>query len=81
MQNVGIINKYISNTYALSGPLARSCGLHQDVRFNTPYETFQYKPIPVVCGYLGDNLTRFFIRLEELFISIQYIEFLMVQLA
>ena len=76
MQNVGIVDKFISNSYGLTGPIARSCGLNYDVRFLNPYELSKFVPIKIITGSQGDNLTRFFLRLEEIQISIQYIEYL-----
>ena len=80
MQNVGIINKFISNSYGLSGPVSRSCGLKYDLRFLFPYEFFNFLPIKIIFGSQGDNLTRFFLRFEETLISLQYIEYLLTML-
>lgn len=77
MQNVGIIDKFMVNSYGLSGPVSRSCGVLHDIRSSSPYETFKYSPIHVLYSNQGDNLTRFFLRLEEIFISLQYCEFLL----
>ena len=75
-QNIGIIDKKIGKSYGVSGPVLRSLGFSSDQRLNKPYEIFQYIPINIIFGYQGDNLTRFFIRLEELLISLQYISYL-----
>ena len=80
MESVGIINKPIGVSYSLSGPVGRSLGIIKDQRFNDPYETFKYKSIPIIYTKQGDNLSRFFIRIEEIFISIQYIEQLTIYL-
>ena len=77
MQNVGILNKFLSLSYALSGPVARSSGLKYDIRLTYPHELLKYFPISIVYGTQGDNLTRFFLRFEELWISLQYVEFLL----
>lgn len=77
MQNVGIVNKFICNSYGVSGPISRSCGLNFDTRLSNPYEFFKYFPISSICGNQGDNLTRFFLRFEEMLISLQYVEYLL----
>lgn len=77
MQNVGNLTKYLAQSYALSGPVARSCGLKHDIRLLYPYEIIKYFPINVVVGTQGDNLTRFFLRFEEMLICLQYLEFLL----
>ena len=80
MDHVGIVNKFTANSYGLSGPIARSCGLINDIRLNYPYELFNYTSIPVVYGMRGDNYTRFHVRLEEVFSSVQYVEYILLQL-
>ena len=77
MQNVGRVDKFISNSYGLSGPVSRSAGIKNDVRFNMPYEFLNHAPITTIYGTQGDNLTRFFLRFEETLISLQYIEYLL----
>lgn len=77
MQNVGNLTTYLANSYGLSGPVARSCGLKYDVRVIYPYELFKYFPITVLTGAQGDNLTRFFLRFEEMIVCLQFVEYLL----
>lgn len=77
MSDVGIVPYNLVLTNGLSGPLARSTGFNGDMRCIYPYESFQFFSIPVTFGFKGDNLTRFFIRLEEIFSSLQYAEYML----
>ena len=80
MSSVGIISSSIAKSYSLSGPIIRSTGYIYDIRHNFPYETFKFCSIPIIYGKTGDNFTRFFLRLEEIFISIQYLDYLLSQI-
>ena len=75
MQDVGIINKSVALSYGLSGPVSRSSGLKHDIRLLSPYEIFKYNPINTVFGSRGDNFTRFFLRFEEMFTSLQFVDY------
>ena len=77
LENIGTLNQQIAKNYGLSGPVLRSAGHIADQRLSQPYETFTYCNITTVYGQNGDNFTRFFIRLEELFISMQYVSVLL----
>lgn len=77
LQNTGVITRITCYNFALSGPVLRSAGILLDQRLNQPYETFNFIPIPIIYGQSGDNFTRFFLRLEEIIISLQYIDYLL----
>ena len=77
MGGVGIVPYNLVLSNGLSGPLARSVGYQYDIRLLSPYESFQFINIPISFGAKGDNLTRFYLRLEEIFISLQYIDYLL----
>ena len=78
MGNVGIVPYSLVLKNGLSGPLARSTGYTYDMRLLSPYESFQFINLPISFGSKGDNLTRFYLRLEEIFNSLQYIDYLLV---
>jgi len=80
MLNVGVISSYTCGSYALSGPISRSCGFSYDLRQTSPYEVFTFIQIPVLIGIQGDNFTRFFLRLEEILVSLQVISTILVYL-
>jgi len=75
-KNVGIVKQHGAISHGVTGPIMRSTGLQLDLRCTQPYETYKYIPIPTVNSCNGDNLDRFFIRVEEILICTQYLEYL-----
>jgi NADH-quinone oxidoreductase subunit D len=75
-REIGVIKYHGGISHGITGPLARSTGLNLDLRVTQPYETYKYAPIPIVTTCNGDNLDRFFIRVEEIMVCAQYLEYL-----
>jgi NADH:ubiquinone oxidoreductase subunit D len=75
-KDIGIVKQYGAISHSVTGPIIRSTGLILDCRATQPYETYKYIPIPIVNSCNGDNLDRFFLRIEEILICTQYLEYL-----
>ena len=77
LDNTVIIDINEILTYAVTGPIAKSVGILHDKRLFTPYDIFKVVPSFLPTAVKGDNLSRFLIRFEELYISINLIYFLL----
>jgi NADH:ubiquinone oxidoreductase subunit D len=76
-KDVGVLTQNGAISHGVTGPLIRSTGLNLDLRVTQPYETYKYIPFMAISSYNGDNLDRFFIRVEEIMICTQYLEYLL----
>jgi NADH:ubiquinone oxidoreductase subunit D len=75
-KDIGVVKHHGGLSHGVTGPMARSTGMFLDLRVTQPYETYKYIPVPIVTSCNGDNLDRFFIRIEEIMVCTQYLEYL-----
>lgn len=66
--NVGVFNSTTAQEYGISGVLARSTGLKNDLRLNsyTTYANYFYLNIHSFIGLRGDCYDRYLIRINEM---------------
>jgi NADH-quinone oxidoreductase subunit D len=72
-RNIGILTKETALNYSITGPLARSSGIHYDVRKAFPYFAYDRVDFDVPLGERGDNYDRYLVRMEEMRQSIRII--------
>jgi membrane-bound hydrogenase subunit alpha len=80
MRNVGVLSEQDAVRYCAVGPTARASGLRVDLRWSSPYEAYEdlnVEPI-VPQDYFGnaqgDVFDRFFVRVMEVYQSLEIIE-------
>jgi len=74
MKNTGVCSKELAVSYGITGPFARGSGLDYDVRKDQPYLVYDELDWDVPIGENGDNLDRYFVRMEEMEQSMRMIE-------
>jgi NADH-quinone oxidoreductase subunit D len=74
MKDTGRISKEDALGYGVTGPFLRSTGVDYDVRKNQPYLVYDRFHFDVPVGRHGDNLDRYYVRMEEMLQSIRIIE-------
>jgi NADH-quinone oxidoreductase subunit D len=72
-KDLGILTKENALSYAITGPLARSAGIHYDVRKAFPYFVYDRVDFEIPLGERGDNYDRYLVRMEEMRQSIRII--------
>ena len=60
--------------YGITGPFLRSTGVAYDVRKANPYLIYDRLDFEIPVGTKGDNLDRYFVRMEEMEQSLRIIE-------
>jgi NADH-quinone oxidoreductase subunit D len=74
MKNIGIISKETAISHGITGPFLRGSGVAYDVRKANPYLIYDRLKFEVPTGTAGDNLDRYFVRMEEMEQSLKMIE-------
>ncbi len=74
VKDVGVISKQDAIAYGITGPFLRSTGADYDVRKAHPYLTYAELEFDVPVGEHGDNLDRYYVRMEEMYQSMRIIE-------
>jgi NADH-quinone oxidoreductase subunit D len=74
MQGTGIISREKAIAYSFTGPVARSVGIDYDVRRDQPYMVYDQVQFDVPLGTKGDNLDRYYVRMEEMQQSLRIAE-------
>src|SRR6185295_16210752 len=74
MQDVGVISQKDAIAYGITGPFLRSTGIETDVRRNQPYMVYDRLDFDIPVGEHGDNLDRYYVRMEEMVQSMRIIE-------
>ena len=77
LADVGIIKKNEAIQYGLVGPTARGSGVETDIRVDEPYAAFDEVPVNIVVREEGDSLARMLVRVDEIFESINIIEYIL----
>jgi NADH:ubiquinone oxidoreductase subunit D len=63
---VGILDTRAFEDWSLSGVMARSIGLKQDLRINYPYDIYNDLEFHSIFSKNGDSFDRYLIRIEEM---------------
>ena len=74
MKGTGKISAEDAISYGITGPFLRSTGVNFDVRKACPYSVYDRLNFEVPLGATGDNLDRYFVRMEEMEQSMRIIE-------
>lgn len=74
VKGIGKISKEDAIAYGITGPFLRSTGVAYDVRKANPYLVYDRLNFEVPVGTTGDNLDRYFVRMEEMEQSMRIIE-------
>jgi NADH-quinone oxidoreductase subunit D len=74
MKNIGKITQEDAIAYGVTGPFLRATGVAYDVRKSNPYLIYDKLDFEVPVGTTGDNLDRYFVRMEEMEQSLRIIE-------
>jgi len=72
-ENVGYLDPEDAIDIGARGPVLRACGYAVDVRKHTPYARYQDVEFEIPTRLEGDNLARYFVRMEEMHESIRII--------
>jgi NADH-quinone oxidoreductase subunit D len=74
MENTGVISKEDALAYGITGPFLRSTGCDYDVRKSQPYLGYDRFDFDIPVGERGDNLDRYYVRMEEMAQSMRIVE-------
>ncbi len=72
---VGMISAKDAKQFGFTGVMLRSTGIASDLRKLTPYEIYDQIPFQTPVGRFGDCFDRYVLRMEEMFQSLNIIEF------
>src|SRR3989338_539692 len=74
MKGTGTISRADALAHGITGPFLRSTGVDYDVRKNQPYLIYDRLDFDIPVGEHGDNLDRYYVRMEEMRQSMCLIE-------
>lgn len=74
MKGTGKISREDALSYGMTGPFLRSTGVNYDVRKDFPYAIYDQVKFEVPLGTSGDNLDRYYVRMEEMEQSMRIVE-------
>lgn len=74
MKGTGRISREEAVSYGITGPFLRATGVHFDVRKASPYSIYDRLDFEVPLGTDGDNLERYYVRMEEMEQSLRIVE-------
>ncbi len=74
MKGTGVISKEDALAYGITGPFLRSTGVDYDVRKYQPYLGYERFDFDIPVGEHGDNLDRYYCRMEEMEQSMRIVE-------
>lgn len=74
MKGTGKISQEDAISYGITGPFLRGSGVNYDVRKASPYAVYDRLQFEVPLGTVGDNLDRYYCRMEEMEQSMRIIE-------
>ena len=80
MKGTGVISQEEATAHGITGPFLRSTGINYDVRRAQPYAVYDRVQFEVPLGQHGDNLDRYFCRMEEMEQSLRIVEQCLAQI-
>lgn len=80
MKDVGVLSAEDAVAYSVTGPFLRATGVNYDVRKAFPYCVYDRLQFDVPLGEHGDNLDRYYVRMEEMAQSMRIIEQCLTQM-
>jgi ech hydrogenase subunit E len=72
-KGIGVVTQEQAERLGTVGPTARASGVSRDVRLDAPYAAYPQFPVRIVIETEGDLLSRFVVRIKELFESLRLI--------
>ncbi|MGM0431685.1 MAG: NADH-quinone oxidoreductase subunit D [Spirochaetota bacterium] len=72
-KGLGPISKDMVDTYGITGPNARACGVARDTRKDTPYLVYDRLDFSIATAHEGDAYARSWVRYQEMRQSIDLI--------
>ena len=73
-KGIGAIDTETAVDYGLTGPCLRACGVPYDVRKAEPYSVYDRFDFDVPVGIDGDSWERYYVRVEEMYQSLNIID-------
>ncbi len=73
-KGVGILSKEDAIAFGVTGPSGRASGFSCDVRKKEPYGAYQYVNFNEIMGTDGDTFTRYHLRIQEMYESMNIID-------
>ena len=73
-KGIGVIDTGTAVDYGLTGPCLRACGVPYDVRKAEPYSVYDRFDFDVPVGIDGDSWERYYVRVEEMYQSLNIID-------
>ncbi len=70
LKGTGVLPKEDARKLSVVGPVARASGIDRDIRRDLPYAAYSYASFNVPVYDDGDNLSRFLVRVDEIYESI-----------
>ncbi len=74
MKDTGRISQEDALAYGITGPFLRSTGVDYDVRKSQSYLVYDKLDFDIPVGEHGDNMDRYYVRMEEMHQSMRMIE-------
>ena len=74
MKGTGKISQEEAVSYGITGPFLRATGVNYDVRKACPYAIYDRLDFEVPLGVHGDNLDRYYVRMQEMEQSMRIVE-------
>ena len=74
LKDVGVVSAADALAYGITGPFLRSTGVDYDVRKARPYLVYDRLDFDIPVGEHGDNLDRYYVRMEEMYQSMRLVE-------
>ncbi len=74
LKDIGVISKEDAVAYGITGPFLRSTGVDYDVRKAANYLVYDRLKFDIPVGEHGDNLDRYYVRMEEMHQSLSIVE-------
>ncbi len=74
LEGTGIVSSETAKELALTGPVARACGMAMDTRQDFPFGIYQMSQIPVVTARTGDVYGRTLVRWLEADKSLDFLD-------
>ena len=79
-QGIGPISAEDAIDFGLTGPCLRASGVNYDVRKAEPYSIYDRFHFEIPVGYNGDTWERYFVRVQEMYQSLEIIEQALAQM-
>ncbi|MDP6445090.1 MAG: NADH dehydrogenase (quinone) subunit D [Pirellulaceae bacterium] len=73
-KDVGVLTREQANSWGATGPIARAAGVPRDLRRDEPYSSYEDFDFQVCCAKAGDCFARYYVRMAEMWESLNIVE-------